>query len=459
MAPPTGAASGLDAELRGTLQQLSHSQSGIDFVTVFPLPEDYDLPLTGELLRHAFDDGGDEGGGEGSTFVVTGLLGQLPPAEVCSDSNGSLLWKLRALAYLVAQSLGEVQEGLDDAHGVWQWWQANAEATAGEMRNADHGDVLLLKAEPSGSEAPRLAAGLGALTAVVRTANAMVRVAVVCGASSDATLEIVMQSPSPPPAAARDAVRITPLGGQSFGAVVEGISLATGSVQPPVFEQLLEAFRRHRLLLFRGQDGLLPTHETAFVKKFGELTSSSDPGIIDPDGYFDSARDNSATPLDENPMTICQGRGVRLVDHYGVSKVMGHSRSTGSGLRDTRHWHSDGYSLATPPVITFMHCLHAPAANANVDAAVVDSAPVSPTTFADGVAAHARLPPALRAQADILIQVSSRAHHIIQRQHYSRQNNIVVVASSRRYSKTRPDPQHDHLVSHAATLARKREHR
>ena len=51
--------------------------------------------------------------------------------------------------------------------------------------------------------------------------------------------------------------------------------------------------------------------------------------------------------------------------------------------------------LATPPVLTMMHCLHAPAANASDT-----SPPVSPTLFADGVAAYKRLPPALREEAN-----------------------------------------------------------
>ena len=43
-----------EAELRDALRRLSHAQSGIDFLSVFPLPEDLALPLTrAAMLRQA----------------------------------------------------------------------------------------------------------------------------------------------------------------------------------------------------------------------------------------------------------------------------------------------------------------------------------------------------------------------------------------------------------------------
>ena len=303
----------MQAELGAALRRLAHSESGIDFVSIFPLAEDYPLPRCAAALR-ATRAGAVVGG------LTAGAEGAGPDP----------LWRLRAATYLLGLSVGEVEER---DGGVWRWLAPPPSLAARA------GDALLLAAGEVDDVGPRDAAAAGgprALTVAVRSAESTLCVAVVAdevAVRSYAASPTPRLSPSDP-----TRVRVVALPG-SFGAEVEGLDLAAAPLSPPLFALVVAAFHRHRLLLFRGQHALQPDAETAFISQFNDV--ASDPGIVDLERTSDSAKDNSAQPLAGNPMTICQGRGVRLVNHHGVSASMGHSYQDGSGLRATRHWHSE----------------------------------------------------------------------------------------------------------------------
>ena len=63
---------------------------------------------------------------------------------------------------------------------------------------------------------------------------------------------------------------ITPNSGSTLGAVVRGLSLQNG-LSPQAEKRIKEAFLKHAVLVFEGQEGLTLEAQVAFGQKFGKL--------------------------------------------------------------------------------------------------------------------------------------------------------------------------------------------
>ena len=113
----------MQAELGAALRRLAHSESGIDFVSIFPLAEDYPLPRCAAFLRAT------RAGAAGA--VVGGLTAG------AEGAGPDPLWRLRAATYLLGLSVGEVEER---DGGVWRWLAPPPSLAARA------GDALLLAA-------------------------------------------------------------------------------------------------------------------------------------------------------------------------------------------------------------------------------------------------------------------------------------------------------------------------
>jgi alpha-ketoglutarate-dependent taurine dioxygenase len=93
---------------------------------------------------------------------------------------------------------------------------------------------------------------------------------------------------------------------------------------------------------------------------------------------------------------LAQGRNIRLVDHFGLTRNV-----ETNGIMGTEHWHTDGYTSPYPPAVTLMCCWQGSESG-------TDARPSGPTKFCDGADALKRLKeahPEMYEKALTLVQV------------------------------------------------------
>lgn len=155
-----------------------------------------------------------------------------------------------------------------------------------------------------------------------------------------------------------------------LGAEIIGVDLEN-DLSEPVFAEILAAWRKHLVLLFRGQkigdDRLL-----RFARRFGELDPAPklDGVVASPEGFPD--------------ITV-------------VSNVVENGRPLGGLANGELHWHSDMTYQADPPVGCVLHAWEAPAEEGY-------------TWFSSLRAALAELPPGLRERLHGLSSIHDRTY-------------------------------------------------
>jgi taurine dioxygenase len=152
-------------------------------------------------------------------------------------------------------------------------------------------------------------------------------------------------------------VTVTPLGGTlSFGAEVRGVDLRAGRHTAEDMQAVVEAWDRHHLLVFKGQQ-LEPPDEVALAKHFPfdeRLDGSELKPWVPPGSEYQQLRKfNGSIP------------GAPEVELKGIGELGGHLGLSGELFENNpdAEWHTDGTDqpeAAGPPVYTQMYCPEEP---------------------------------------------------------------------------------------------------
>lgn len=182
-------------------------------------------------------------------------------------------------------------------------------------------------------------------------------------------------------------IDVTPLTGTlTFGAEVSGVDLRAGRHTAEDMQTIVEAWNRHHLLVFRGQQ-LQPQDEVALAKHFPfddrldatQLKPWNPPG----DEYRQLRKFTGSIP--EAPELQLKGIGA-LDGHLGLTGDLFEANPEAE-------WHTDGTDQREhvgPPVYTQMYCPKAPPLSGGE------------TMFASAFRAWDLLPPALQRRAQEL---------------------------------------------------------
>jgi taurine dioxygenase len=152
-------------------------------------------------------------------------------------------------------------------------------------------------------------------------------------------------------------MQVRPLGGGlSFGAEVSGVDLRPGFHTPEDMQAITDAWNKHHLLVFRGQQ-LAPPDEVALAKHFPfdrRLDASELKPWVPPGREYQQLRHfNGAVP------------GAPELELKGLGELGGHLGMSGELYESNpdAEWHTDGTDQpegAGPPVYTQMYCPEAP---------------------------------------------------------------------------------------------------
>lgn len=149
--------------------------------------------------------------------------------------------------------------------------------------------------------------------------------------------------------------------GARIGAVIEGLSLA--EADDTQIQDVRDALLRHKVLFFRGQDGLTDEAQSAFAARFGELTT--------------------AHPT----VNTGSGRVLRVTANAGMA---------------ANAWHTDVTFVDRVPAISVLRAVTLPPYG-------------GATIWANTAAAYDRLPAPLKALADALWAVHTNSYDYAQR--------------------------------------------
>mmetsp|Transcript_123769 Transcript_123769/g.309413 ORF Transcript_123769/g.309413 Transcript_123769/m.309413 type:complete len:811 (-) Transcript_123769:227-2659(-) len=157
--------------------------------------------------------------------------------------------------------------------------------------------------------------------------------------------------PSGHPPVPGSKLRVTPISGQTFGAVVSGVQIS--SLSEDELRVIRRAWNQHGVLIFKDQD-IEPEHQVAFNMKFPHSKTCDKMRFCGPlakDGF--DADEWRKWKLPAQSEIQLRGHG-ELKDHYGVSGFL----DTGKGARE---FHSDSlHEYDTPPVFTSLYCYASP---------------------------------------------------------------------------------------------------
>jgi len=146
-------------------------------------------------------------------------------------------------------------------------------------------------------------------------------------------------------------LRITPVEGQTIGAVVTGVNVA--KVTPAEFHAIKKAWAEHGILVIKDQE-LTPDEELEWAMKFPHSRTCDDMQFCGPlakEGF--DQKEWQKFKLNVRPEIQLRGF-ADLQDYYGVTGQL----NTGKGARE---FHSDSlHEYSTPPVFTALHCLDTP---------------------------------------------------------------------------------------------------
>lgn len=214
-------------------------------------------------------------------------------------------------------------------------------------------------------------------------------------------------------------MRIMPLPGAPFGAIVEDISCA--SPDHDIVGQIRQAIYQHQLLVIPNQHEISPSQEVEFYRKIEpEADSIWRDQSNNPWERFKVEQGNTAGTyqLPEEPGVLVLGKGK--VDHYGLQVTLGGNRSAYGADEGSQvlgggalQWHIDGtFYDQEPCLFTQMRCIEAPKGTGHwIDYDDGSEAKLwcdaGSTAFASGRIAFNLLSPRARKQA-----LDSRVHYL-----------------------------------------------
>jgi len=150
---------------------------------------------------------------------------------------------------------------------------------------------------------------------------------------------------------------VTPIEGQTFGAVVSGVQVS--ALNDAELRVVKRAWNEHGILVFRDQE-LEPKDQVAFNLHFPHSKTCDNMRFCGPlakEGF--DATEWRRWKLPGQPEIQLRGHG-ELSDHYGVSGYL----DTGKGARE---FHSDSlHEYDTPPVFTSLYCYATPGEDATL---------------------------------------------------------------------------------------------
>jgi len=146
-------------------------------------------------------------------------------------------------------------------------------------------------------------------------------------------------------------MRITPVEGQTLGAVVTGVHL--GKLSPGEARAIRKAWENHGILIVKDQE-LTPDEEVTFAKSFPHSRTCDEMQFCGPlakEGF--DAAEWQKFKLRNRPEIQLRGF-ADLVDYHGVTGKL----NTGKGAKE---FHSDSlHEYSTPPIFTSLYCLDTP---------------------------------------------------------------------------------------------------
>lgn len=175
-------------------------------------------------------------------------------------------------------------------------------------------------------------------------------------------------------------LRVSPIPGQTIGAVVTGVKVQ--GMSDDEFGVIKKALQEHCVLVIRDQE-LAPAEQLALAKKFPYSRTCDFDKLCGPLARKSDRKEWCKFKLQAQPEIQVRGYG-QLVDHYGIKDYF---LDTG---KKTLEYHVDSlHEYDTPPVITSLYCLASPG---SYDA----------TNFIDCHLAYERLSEAERERAETL---------------------------------------------------------
>ncbi len=157
-----------------------------------------------------------------------------------------------------------------------------------------------------------------------------------------------------------------------FGAIVRGVDCAALAADADAVGEIRQALHENELLVFPGQQQLLPRDEVAFCRAIDIDGSSVWRDQVDnPWEVYKVDQGNAAGTyqLPGEPGVLVLGQGE--IDHHGLQVTLGGDRHAYGEDRGSQvlgggalQWHIDGAFYEHPPCqVTQMRCIEAPASD------------------------------------------------------------------------------------------------
>ena len=145
-------------------------------------------------------------------------------------------------------------------------------------------------------------------------------------------------------------MKVQPMPGSSFGAIVIGFNPATGPADPALAAGLASAWSEHGLLVFRGLPPLTPAQHVALSAMFGEVED-----MIETKIYAGAGEESKWVHPDNNNIFLVHGRDfARGGSDGGRPDDDAFAALT---YPSRQGWHTDQSYRSPPPDGSALYCV------------------------------------------------------------------------------------------------------